>query len=664
MLIFDQLKKDDPHLRWLTVMVLTGLLVLAAGLWWVQMVSARDYQANLQMQSFRTVRIPALRGKIVDRNGTVLAENRAIYNVSLYLEELRKDFALAYSKEVGRIRKELKAEREAEEKRLKRSLTKAEAKRFVLSSERQGELQKEARYAVASNTVAAVSRLLGVNQSLNRTNFERHYNQTRALPLPIITNLNPVQIAMFEEQCSGLRGADVDMQSMRIYPFQTTAAHVLGWVRRNDDSVEGDDAFFSYRLPDYKGELGMEHAWDKELRGKAGSKSVLVNSAGYRQTENVWSTAEPGANVVLTLDVKLQQKAERALQIFGPTTRGALVVMDVESGDLLALASSPTVNPNYTIQGYPPGEWERRSDERLAPEKNRATQENYSPGSIFKTVVGIAIVEAGIDPNEMIYNSGFAHAGPRLIKDLAPPGNYNFRTALMHSSNTYFITNGFRAGIESIIRLGQRLHLGERIGLQTRQETPGSLPSLHTVTSNWRVGDTANLCIGQGPIAVTPLQMAIMTAAIANGGKVLWPRLVDRIEPLDPLATPIRFSPGKVRDDLGVKARTLQIVREAMLADVEDPNGTGTRARVDGLKICGKTGTAQVMDEHNKLMGDTVWFTSFAPFEKPRYAVVVMVEMAVNEGFGGTVCAPIARKVYQALVEREKGAAGAVASSN
>ena len=665
MLIFDQLKKNDPHLPWLVMVVATGLLVLVVGLWWVQIVSARDYQANLEMQSFRTVRIPALRGKIMDRTGIVLAENRASYNVSLYLDELRKPFDTAAALEIGRARKTLKQQREAEEKRLNRSLKKNELKQFTLSLAQKGELQKKVRFEVASNVVAKISDLLHIPYSLNPTNFDRHYEQSRALPFPVFTNLTSVQIAVFEEQCSSLLGLDIEMQSTRVYPFQTNAAHILGSVKRDDSSAEGEEAYFSYRLPDYRGQIGMEVACDKELRGKAGAKSVLVNSLGYRQTENVWASTEPGNNVILTIDLKLQQRAERALQIFGPNTRGALVVMEVESGDVLAMASSPTINPNESVQGLSSAEAKRRQDPHLSPERNRATQDNYAPGSIYKTVVGLVCLENGIDPNELIYNSGYAHVGNHAVKDLAPPGQYDFRKALMHSSNTYFITNGLRIGIEPIIKLSERLHLGERIGLQTRQETPGRFPSLEKVKEpGWHNGDTANLCIGQGPIAVTPLQMAVMTAAIANGGKVLWPRLVDRIEPQDPLmGTPTHFPPGRVRDELEVKPRNLQLVRDAMLADVEDGGGTGTKARVEGLRICGKTGTAQVMDEHNKTVGETVWFASFAPYEAPRYAVVVMVETGANEGSGGGTCAPIAANVYRALLDRQRAGAPKVATA-
>ena len=338
MLIFDQLKKNDPQLRAVALIILTGLAVLAVGLWWVQIVSARDYQAHLEKQSFRTVRIPAVRGKILDRNGFILAENRPTYNVSLYLEELRREFDAAYLLELGRAREDRKRQLALQEQRLSRKLKSQEKRAFQLSTKDKSLLREKARYEVASNVVARISQRLGQPLSLDATNFERHYEARLALPLPIATNITPLEIAIFSEQCTGANGVDLEMQSTRYYPFTNIAAHIIGWLRRNDDSVEGEEAFFSYRLPDYRGELGVEFGYDKYLRGKAGVKSVVVNNVGYRQTENVWQVAEAGANVVLTLDLPLQRRAERALQIYGPTTRGAVVVMDVQTGDLLAIA--------------------------------------------------------------------------------------------------------------------------------------------------------------------------------------------------------------------------------------------------------------------------------------------------------------------------------------
>ena len=650
MLIFDQLKKNDPQLRALAVIVLGGLFVLLAGLWWVQVVSARDYQANLENQSFRTVRIPAVRGRILDRNGITLAENRPTYNVGLYLEELRSQFQAEYAR-----------------MRPVRTVTNSSAfwrrwlgspsvtTQYVKLKKAQIEgLRCQARYSVASNVVMQVSYRLRQPLSLNPTNFARHYETRLALPCPVLTNLNPVQIALFEEQSGNRMGVDLEVQSTRFYPYNSTAAHVVGHLQRDDSSMEGEEAFFSFRLPDYRGSVGVEFGFDKQLRGTAGAKSVLVNNTGYRQTENVWSPAEAGENAVLTIDLPIQQAAERALQVFGPATRGAVVVMEVHTGDILAMASSPTLNPNSYLPSLSRAESQRIAE--LHAEKNRATQENYQPGSIFKTVVGLACLEAGLNPNDTIHNPGYVDIGRKRFNDLAPSGSYDFRRALKASSNTYFITNGLRvAGISNIIRLGQRLHLGESTGLPTRQEVKGIFPSLKKVNAQWYDGDTANICIGQGSQAVTPIQMAVLAAAIANGGKVLWPRLVDRIEPSEAAAgtPPIIFPGSRVRDELGVSPGNLRILREAMLADVEDSDGTGRAAAVSGMRICGKTGTAQVMNEHAQLIGHTTWFISFAPYEEPRYAVVVMVEVEAR-GSGGVTCAPIAGKIYSAIRDRER----------
>jgi penicillin-binding protein 2 len=201
MLIFDQLKKDDPQLRLVAIIVLGSLGILLGGLWWVQVVSARDYQANLETQSFRTVRIPAVRGKILDRNGTALAENRPSYNVSLYLEELRRSFETNYAGEAVLARAELKRRQDELVKALDRKLTKEERKQFNLTLKQRELLRQKARYEVASNVVMQVSQRLGQPLSLNPTNFERHYATRLALPCPVVTNLNATQIAFRGAVC-------------------------------------------------------------------------------------------------------------------------------------------------------------------------------------------------------------------------------------------------------------------------------------------------------------------------------------------------------------------------------------------------------------------------------------------------------------------------------
>ncbi|MDB6067551.1 MAG: Penicillin-binding protein 2 [Pedosphaera sp.] len=663
MLVFDQLKKDDPQLRFLAVMVLAGILILLGGLWWVQVVSSRYYQEKLETQSIRTVRIPAVRGKILDRDGRPLAENLPSYKIDLYIEELSKNYQTAYATALTRTRNYVNQQIAEKQKQLGRKLTVPERKPYIITEAYRAQLQQVTRYQVTSNLVADLSARLQEPVPFPETRFQSQYQKARALPMPILSGLSSAQVARFEEQSINMPGMEMEVQSIRSYPNGQAAAHLLGYLRHDNDSDDGEVADYNYRLADFVGASGIEKLFDKELRGAAGSKSVLVNNLGYRQGETVLTPSEPGQNVVLTIDLDIQKAAEAALQSGPADVRGAVVVMDVRNGDVLALASAPFYNPNHFVQ-HPEAEawereWERWTNGDLQVQMNHAMQGEYAPGSIFKIVVGLAALEQGVlNPEETFHSLGyFPMPGRKPIKDTAGAGEFNFDKALALSSNPYFITQGLKPGVlPKIVALGQRLHFGERTGALPKQEDRGYFPSQKDIaSSSWRDGSTANLSIGQDKIAVTPLQIAVMTSAVANGGKIYYPRLVSRVESPDGTGDAETFPEGRLRDTLGVSQRSLGIVHKAMLADVESETGTGRGAAVPGLHIAGKTGTAEVEKNGHIDKGSKItWFASFAPAaptESPHYCVIAMVESGIS---GGKTCAPIANKVYLAIQQKEQ----------
>jgi len=638
MLPVNPIKQPDTQLRVLGLLMGAGFCVLLAGLWFVQVFSSKKFADSLEDQAVRSVRIPAVRGKILDRNGQPFAENRPSYNVELYLAELGRHFHAEYMRLRPAGARLTRAERES--------------------------LEWAARYNVVSNITAQVGDWLQQPQVIDQRKFQRHYNEVRALPISILQNLSAVQVARFAERPGVFPGLDLEIQPLRVYPHGGLAAHVLGSLTRDDSSQEEEDAFYHYRLPDWKGVTGMEGIFDGPMRGTAGTKSMTVNRLGYRQQESVLRAPEPGDNLVLTLDFKLQRAVEAALgtSLFGAHTRGAAVVLDVQTGDVLAMASAPTFEPAEFMGRISTERWTNVLNHPVQkPMLNRATQENYHPGSILKLLTALAALEMErLDPRE-IFNveadperpgRGCIHIGNRKIKDTVAHGPYDFKKALMHSSNSYFIHHALKPGVlQKMIMLGEKFHLGERTGVLPRQETAGEFPDQTDLVRRWQPGDTANLAIGQGKVSVSPLQIALLTAAIANGGKVFWPRLVTRLEPSDPqFGEKASEFPVRVRDELGVKAENLRLIHEAMLAEVEEAGGTGTGAIIRGLKIGGKTGTAEI-EQTGKVVDKTTWFASFAPVDRPKWAVVVMVESGAS---GGKTCAPIARLIYEALLKRER----------
>jgi penicillin-binding protein 2 len=649
MLIFDQFKKNDAPLRLLAAGILTGLLILLAGLWYVQIVSAGKYADKERGQSFRTIRIPAKRGGILDRNGVALAEDRATYNLSLYIDALRPLFTYEYT---NTVRPDFQ-----------RTHGGARPKTGQVR-----ELEKLSRYLVASNCVARLSGLLQIPLTLDEAAFQLHDERRPVLPLPVLEGATTAQLARFEEQPEHIRGLDVQTEMTRVYPFGVLAAHVLGQLTHDDSSVFDEDSFYNYRLDDYRGVIGLERAYDQELRGRAGLKRVRVNRLGYRHAEQIETPAEAGLNVVLTVDYRIQKAAEEGLRLHGTNTMGAVVVMDASNGDILAMASSPAYDPNMFSRRLTTRDMEYLGDPKLTPVINRATQGSYPPGSTFKIITALAALEAGVLNPEEVYDSPGLYPIGKGIHDTAAAGKYNFFLAFIKSSNCYFIEHGLKAGLPRLQEMMARFDLGQTNGLSAlRQEVAGSVPTPDWIEAqkrqyqdwHWTIGDTANLCIGQ-ELEVTPVQMALMTAAVANGGTIVWPRLVQRLEPQEklPNADEATTFPNRVRGNIRVNPEHLELVRQAMLGDVAVPGATAYKAfhphgpnALSDIQVAGKTGTAEV-ERAGHPANHIVWFASYAASENPPVVVLVMEESGAG-GSGGGTCAPVALHVYEEL-ERMK----------
>jgi penicillin-binding protein 2 len=588
--------------------------------------------------------MPAIRGKILDRNGRVLADNRPQYNAILYLEDLQTQFGEAYSrlsKAYGR----------------QHPLAVQANGRVRLTAEKSRELQLEADCQVVSNISFQVGESLQEHGILNTNAFLRHYTNYPYVPYEIVPNLALKQLARFAEQLSGQPELEIETQPVRWYPNGSLAAHVLGFVQR--------ESFGAELVPDYEGRAGVERLNEAQLRGRGGVKLVLVNSLNYRQREDIETPNEPGGDVYLTIDLALQRAAEQALAKAQANARGAVVVMDVRNGDILAMASAPAFDPNSYVAGLTSSEVAALNDPKYTPQINRAIGGAYPPGSTFKIITAIACLESGLDPNEVFDSPGFYQASPRArpIKDHAEAGKYNFNRAFFRSSNTYFCHYGVKAGLAKILEVAKRFHLGEKTKFPIGPEVAGNMPGPEEAGVSILQSSTADVCIGQ-EITTTPLQMACMIGAIANGGKIYWPRLVSHSLSPETGEDEQLFAPGRLRDRVEINPHHLELIRHAMLDDTEhladSAGGGGTaynwfheggRPRLGNFRVAGKTGTAEVKSSSANSPRSITWFDSYGPYENPRYAVVVMVE---DGSFGGPTCAPVAEKIYEAILKREQ----------
>ncbi len=451
-----------------------------------------------------------------------------------------------------------------------------------------------------------------------------------------------------------LPGVTLRIRPRRSYLLNSMAAHLLGYMGEIGPKQLKAQKEKGYGMGDEIGQFGLERRWEELLRGRTGGQQVEVDALGRRvrvlhEVEDV-----PGHSVFLTLDRDLQETAYEALQ----GKQGAIVVLEVNSGAILASVSTPAFDPNVFARGVTGEEWRALGQDRMHPLNNRAIQGQYPPGSTFKIVLAIAALEEKvIDPDTQLQCRGSMAFGNRAFRDWKKQGHgaVDLHKGIVQSCDVYFYQLGQRIGIDRIAKYARALGLGEKTGIALDDEKPGLIPDtewkMRRFGQPWFPGETPSAAIGQGYITVTPLQMANLMATVANGGTRYRPWFVRRVESLD--GTLIReYGPEKIRS-LELKENTLKHVRSALADVVNSGSGTGGRAKSNMVVIAGKTGTAQVAEmrgayvkseQLSYLVRDHAWFVAYAPAENPVIAVAILVE---HGGHGGSAAGPLAKKVIE-----------------
>ncbi len=465
-------------------------------------------------------------------------------------------------------------------------------------------------------------------------------------PLLLRKDLAEPMMVSVEERQLDLPGISLQIRPIRAYPSGGIAATLLGYVSEvNQAELERED-FQDFQPGESLGQAGVERRFDGFIRGLDGGEQIEVDARG--RAIRLVNRIEPrsGANIYLTLDKRIQEAAEKAFA----GKKGAVVAMNPTTGEILAMVSRPSYDPNLFAQRLTAEAWQQLATDPTHPMQNRAFQAQYPPGSIFKLMVTIAGLESGALTPETKFNCPeHFYLGNAKFDDWKKGGfgTLDLKSAITHSANVYFYQAGLKVGIEPIVQTARAFGLGEPPGLGLGDEARGNLPNPQPKRRGqpaWTPGNTVISSIGQGPVVTSPMQLLGMVSAIANGGTIYRPYVVKKIVSLtgDVLE---EYEPEAVRR-VSVKPETLAFVRQAMLSVVE--SGTGAKAKVPGVLIAGKTGTAQVVkkgeEKRQADLKDHGWFVSFAPVDNPKIAVVVLVE---NGGFGGQVAAPVAKAVYE-----------------
>jgi penicillin-binding protein 2 len=620
--------------------MLLGCAALGLRLWWVQVARGAEWTARIRGSSEATVRLPSVRGEIKDRNGLTLVGNRASYEVDFYLPEMVK----GYKERFGT----------------------PPMATYRATIQGMPKDQKEPDIIKIVND-GIVPRLddLDLAADYNAAQLQRHFRNDTEVPFSYIKDIDFSTMAKFSEHDVGLPGVDIAIKPVRSYVYGALAAHILGYVGAPDDTNKEDAKRFTFYQEDVEGKSNIEKSMDEYLRGKPGIRYLRRNAKGVIDGVLREDPPKQGANVFLTIDGRVQAIVDEALRA---VSRAGAVVIDPNNGDVLAMASVPSFDPNTFIPSIKAKDWAALQKDEGDPLVNRALSA-LPPGSTFKLITSLAGLRGSKNLAGAKYNcSGGVSYGDHYFKCWISAkggghGTLGLADALKVSCDSYFYQYGNAAGIQSIDVVGKMLGIGEGSGLQLSSEQTGNMPGpewmqIHHPQERWSQAQTANVSIGQGYTLVSPLQLAMAYVAVANGGTCYYPRLVEKVLSQDgtPVADeqgkPVSFAP-RIRGDLRreVSQKDIELVRHGLWKVVNEEGGTGGRARMKDVVVAGKTGTAQATDRGKE--ENVAWFTCFAPFDHPKYVVAVMVQGA--SGHGGEVAGPIAVRILERIIAQDEG---------
>lgn len=600
------------RIAYATLSIFLVFLFIVGRLWYLQVFKGEEFRVLSENNRTRVQDLLPTRGLILDATGRILVDNYPAYDLGIVRENVR----------------------DAQELKLR------------------------------------LSRLLNMPLSRLDKAFKEARSTPSFKPALIRADLAWEELAALEVHRFELPGTLITIRPRRKYLNESLAAHAIGYLGEVNTAQLKKDEWEHKRVGDLVGQCGVEQAWESALEGRRGYSREEVDAFGRVQRVIERMPATPGHNLHLTIIAQLQKAAEKALA----GKAGAIVALEAQTGRVLAMASSPSFSQEDFVQGISPAKWRALVNHPLHPLENRVISGQYMPGSTFKIVSALAALEEGIvTPSTKITCTGAYAFGNRLFRCWKAGGHgaVDLHRAIVESCDVYFYDIGKKIGIDTLAKYSRMLGLGEKTGLGVGSEKSGLVPTAEwkkrRTGEPWQQGENLSVIIGQGYNLATPLQMARMVAAVVNGGYLYKPFIARQVT--DAEGEPIEtYEPQLVRR-LDIAPESLELVKQALAGVVSEPGGTGGRARVRGVRVGGKTGTAQVVaqagvqeddEDIPYRLRDHAWFVAFAPVKDPVISVAVIVE---HGGHGSSAAAPLAQKVLDVYFNQLDKPAAAVAQA-